>query len=335
LKICTSLLLSLLFFSLPCFSQVKIILDTDFGADADDLGALVMLHGFIKNKECELLGIMVWSTEASVIPAIDAVNRYYGHPDIPLGIRAGNPYTSDWNHNRVIAKSLENGLRNKDVPGVTALYRQILSRQPDKSIVLVTVGPLMNIKRLLESGPDAHSSLRGRELFHQKVKEMVVMGGQYPQGRKEWNFWGNMPGVSKYVFEHIQLPVVFIGYEIGEGIITGDVFNTIDPTSPLYLGYRHFSEHAPWMKEKYRGNILDNATFDQTAVLFAVRRGLGIWWEKVEGGENSIDEEGNNRWLTGLKTNHSYLRLLESPEKLAEIIESLMLFDQKYTKQPE
>lgn len=72
------------------FSQVRIIFDTDHGGDADDLGALVMLHNLHNMGECELIGIMAWTTEQYVIPAMDAVNRYYGNPDIPMGVRSHN-----------------------------------------------------------------------------------------------------------------------------------------------------------------------------------------------------------------------------------------------------
>ena len=37
--------------SLTLHSQVNIIFDTDFGGDADDLGALTMLHNFIEQGE--------------------------------------------------------------------------------------------------------------------------------------------------------------------------------------------------------------------------------------------------------------------------------------------
>lgn len=317
------------FLSGPASAQVKIIFDTDFGADADDLGALAMLHGFVESREADLLAIMVWSTEASVIPAIDAVNRYYGHPDIPMGIRAGDSFSSDWNYNKAIADRLPKQLKNEDVPEATALYRKVLQESEDGSIVLVTVGPLLNIKRLIESGPDSISPLTGKELLHRKLKEMVVMGGQYPEGNsQEWNFWGDMPGVTRFVFEHIDLPVVFLGFEVGEAIKTGARFNDIDQVSPLYIGFKHFSEHAPWVKENYRGKILANSTFDQTAVLYAVRGGLGNWWIKIEG-HNRIDEEGNNRWIEGKKTNQSYLQLTEKPETMARLIESLMLYQEK------
>lgn len=43
-------------------TRVKIIFDTDFGGDADDLGALAMLHNLHNQGKCELLGIASWST---------------------------------------------------------------------------------------------------------------------------------------------------------------------------------------------------------------------------------------------------------------------------------
>jgi hypothetical protein len=320
-------LAALLFAPASAAAKVKIIFDTDFGGDADDLGALAMLHGFVERKEADLLAIMVWSTEASAVPAIDAVNRYYGHPNIPIGARSGPLHTAEWNYSKAISDKLPNRLNAATVPEATALYRKILAENRDRSIVLVTVGPLLNIKRLIESGPDAYSPLSGKELLNRKVKQVVVMGGQYPQGKKEWNFWGDMPGVTRFVFDNVDRPVVFLGYEIGDVIRTGAPFNDIDPGSPLYLGFLHFSEHASWMKERFRGRILDNATFDQTAVLYAVRGGLGRYWTKGPPGRNEIDEEGNNRWIPGRRSNQTYMVLRQPPETMARLIESLMLWD--------
>lgn len=312
-------------------AQEKIIFDTDFGGDADDLGALAMLHGMIDSDECDLLGIMLWTNEKYAVPAVDAVNRFYGHPDIPIGVRAGGTHINEDAHTKILADSLSYNLTYSDVPSTTKLYRKILAENEDTSIVLVTVGPLLNIKLLLESGPCEYSSLTGKELLHQKVKEMVVMGGQYPSGEWEWNFNGDMPGVTKYVFDRIHLPVVFSGYEVGLKIKTGKVFNNIPKDHPLYLGYHHFSKHAPWMKDNYKGKILDNASYDQTTVLYAVKGGLGKWWIKMDNGYNEVCNEGENKWIESKreKTRHSYLKLIEEPEKMAEIIESLMMYGLK------
>ncbi|MCF8362587.1 MAG: nucleoside hydrolase [Prolixibacteraceae bacterium] len=326
-----AILLPLLLVLLNSAAQEKIIFDTDFGGDADDLGALAMLHGFVDSGECDLLAVMLWTNEKYAVPAVDAVNRYYGHPDIPIGVRAGGTHINKNAHTKVLADNFHYEQTYSDVPSTTKLYRKILAESDDSSIVLVTVGPLLNIQLLLKSEPCEYSSLTGKELLHQKVKEMVVMGGQYPKGDWEWNFNGDMPGVTKYVFDHIELPVVFSGYELGLKIKTGSVFNQIPNDHPLYVGYHHFSKHAPWMKENYDGKILDNASYDQTAVLYAVKGGVGEWWTKVEEGCNKIGEEGDNKWVhVGCENKrHAYLKLKEEPEKIAETIEALMMYDLK------
>ncbi|TVR51655.1 MAG: hypothetical protein EA425_06640 [Puniceicoccaceae bacterium] len=306
-------------------AQVKIILDTDFGGDADDLGALVMLHNLKNRGECELLAIMSWQTERSVIPAMDAVNRFYGNPDIPMAIRHRNYHSAAWNYSKPLADALPHRRTNDDVPLAVDLYRKILSRQVDQSVTIVTVGPLKNIKDLLQSDPDVHSELPGRALIERKVKQFVIMGGHFPRGQNEWNFNGGMPGVTRYVLEHLNVPIVFSGFEVGVRIKTGAAFNRLDPGHPLHIGFSHFSKHAPWMKRYYRGRILDNASYDQTAVLYAVRGGVGKYWDRVEGGRCVAEENGDNHWVEGEVTNHSYLVLRESPAAMAALITAIML----------
>jgi len=303
---------------------VKIIFDTDIGGDADDLGALAMLNNFADRGECELLAVMSWANDQYAVSAIDAVNRYYKHPDIPIGARKDNIYHLERLYNKPIADHFEHKLTYKDVPDTTTLYRQILSKQKDKDVVLVTVGPLLNIKRLIESGPDSISDMNGRELISRKIKEVVVMGGHFPGGKGEWNFSGNMPGVTRFVLENLDSPVVFSGFEVGAAIRTGEVFNDIEKNTPLHVGFLHFCQNAPWM-QPYQGRVIDNSTFDQTAVLYAVRGGAGEYWDKIEGGYCKVQDNGDNQWVEGKITNQSYLKLKAEPETMAHLIESIML----------
>ena len=317
----------MIFLPVGSLAQTKIIFDTDFGGDADDLGALVMLHHFIDRGECDLLGIMCWSAEQYAVSAIDAVNRFYGHPDIPVGARRDGVFFTDWNYSKPISDRFPHKLDHDNVPDALALYREILAGSPDSSVVIVTVGPLKNIENLLRSGRDSISGLTGRELIKRKVKEFVIMGGQYPEGDNEWNFDGGMPGVTQYVISELVTPVTFEGYERGEAIKTGEVFNDIDHNTPLYVGFMHFSKHAPWVKDRFRGKILDNSTFDQAAVLYAVRGGVGTYWYRVTDGRCIPDATGGNKWISDTGSNHSYLVLKIDPEKLAKQIEKFMLGD--------
>lgn len=319
-------LIVFLLFVTNAFPKVKVIFDTDFGGDVDDLGALVMLNNFMAKGECDLLAVMCWQTEEYAVSAIDAVNCYYKHPNIPIGLRKGAAHFDGWQYSKPIADKFFHKRSNKDAVDAIKLYRQLLAKSKDKSVVIITVGPLLNIQELINSEADTFSKLSGKELIKKKVKEFVIMGGQFPEGKKEWNFDGQMPGVTQFIIHNINVPITFSGAEVGAAIKTGAVFNSIDPNSPLYIGSMHFSQNAPWVKANFKGKILDNSTFDQTAVLYAVRNGLGVYWDKVKGGYCKPEKEnGANTWVKGADSNHSYLKLKMQPKEMALLIESIML----------
>lgn len=316
--------------------QPKIILDTDFGYDADDLGALAMLHYFVDNKECELLGIACWSNEKYGVSAIDAVNKFYEHGDIPIGVRKKDgTWNCDWSYGKPIANSLPYSRTYENVPHTNILYRQLLANQPHKSVTIVTVGGLDNIKNLLETNPDTISPLNGTELVHKKVKEFSVMGGAFPKQKGsegEVNFKGGGKGVTKFVLEQTKgIPFVFAGYEIGDVVRSGTAINSLPGKHPLYLGFYKFSKDAPWVKERFQGKISDNASFDQIAVYYAVR-GTGDEYFKLMGdGYCKVDSVGKNHWVTEPSAyDHHYLRLLTKPDFMSHKIESLMLGVEQY-----
>jgi inosine-uridine nucleoside N-ribohydrolase len=308
-------------------AQVKIIFDTDFGGDADDLGALAMLNHFQNKGEADLLAVMCWNTEKYAVSAIDAVNTYYGNPDIPIGLRQGSSHEAEWNHSKIITENLDYDATQENVAEATILYRKILSEADDHSLIIITVGPLMNIKKLISSQADEISLMDGKQLINAKVKEFVIMGGQFPNGKDEWNFNGNMPGVTKFVLDHIKVPITFSGFELGESLKTGEIFNNLPQNSPIYLGFLHFSKHAPWIKENYKDKILDNSTFDQTAVLYAVRNGVGQYWYKVKDGLCVADSTGGNKWIPMHSSKHSYLVLDKPVEEMELELEAFMLGD--------
>ena len=318
------LLLVLVTLCQPTSAQVKIIFDTDFGGDADDLGALAMLHEFAQRGECEILAVMCWNTEKYAVSGIDAVNTWYGRPDIPIGTRRGEVQQTPWNHGKPLAEAFPHQRSIDKVPETTQLYRQILSEAEDSSIVIVTVGPLYNIQALLDSEADTYSELNGNDLVEKKVKEFVIMGGQFPEGEREWNFDGNMKGVTKYVVENIPVPITFLGYEVGLNIKTGEVFNELPEDHPLYVGFYHFSKYCPWLNDQFEGRIYDNSTYDQTAVLYAVRSGIGNYWHRVEG-RCLPDDTGGNSWKSVVNPRHSYLVLDWEKEEFEEEVERFML----------
>lgn len=59
-------------------------------------------------------------------------------------------------------------------------------------MVVVAVGPLFNIRDLLKSQTDSYFNLNGMVLVRQKVKEIAIMGRNFPNSQYERNFNGNM-----------------------------------------------------------------------------------------------------------------------------------------------
>ncbi|MEM7327463.1 MAG: nucleoside hydrolase [Pseudomonadota bacterium] len=309
----------------------QIVFDTDFGGDADDLGAIAMLHHYADLGIIDLKAITLWSNEKYVLPALSAVNTYYGRPDLAVGVREVPVWRTDWNHTKVIADQFPHNPRaHETTDGAVAVLRQTLAVAEPNSITIVTVGPLANIRNLLDSPPDQYSTLTGAALFEEKVDQVVIMGGQFPDGRTEhgveWNFDGNMPGVTKAVLESIPRPIVFSGYEIGNALKVGQEFNAHPSDTPLYVGYKYFSEHAPWINQDYAGEILDNSSFDQTAVMFAAIGGVDEYWRLSARGTLSADEAGNGIWTDTPSGQHRYLILRDNIEATERYLAEMMMY---------
>ncbi|MEO1019134.1 MAG: nucleoside hydrolase [Pseudomonadota bacterium] len=307
----------------------QIILDTDFGGDADDLAALIMLHHYLDTDKIELLGVVSWSSEKYAIPAIAAVNQFYGRPGVKLGLRPSQTWESEWTYSKAIADQFPYDPAIVDgVEPAVRLYRQLLADAEPGSVTLVTIGPLTNIRDLIRSQPDEISQATGSELIAEKVDRMVIMGGQFPSGETvhgpEWNFSGSAKGVTREVLEAIERPIVFSGYEVGAALNFGSALNRHPKDTPLYVGYLHHSAHAPWLAEWYKGEILDTATFDQTAVMFAATGGLGIHWELSEAGTLSVDDNGIGTWTEDEAGTHHYLILSGDAEETVAQIASAM-----------
>jgi inosine-uridine nucleoside N-ribohydrolase len=297
-------------------TPVSIILDTDFGNDCDDTGALAILHQMVYAGEAELLGTIYPMNDSLGAAAIDAVNTWYGKPEIPVGTYKGD-YVYKGKHNDFYNTRLVDGFAHNlksgiDAPDGVSLYRKILSAQPDQSVTIVVVGPQRVLADLLLSKPDAYSSLDGKALISKKVKALVSMGAEYPSGF-EWNI-RIAPDAAKLIAEQWPTPVYYSGFEIGKPIMTGERLITETPrTNPVRVAYET-NPMVDTMKNRH--------SWDQTAVLYAVR-GDSSYWTTTEG-SITIEEDGHNTWHPE-KKNRFYLTAIKTPMEMKKIIEDMMV----------
>jgi inosine-uridine nucleoside N-ribohydrolase len=130
-------------------TPVRVIFDTDLGADVDDAGAVAVLHALADRGEADILAMGLSVTHRWSAPCLDAMNTYYGRPDIPIGVVKGKGVDDGCKYAESIAKEFPHDLKSPDeAADVVSLYRQVLAKQPDNSVVLVTVGFLTNVANL-------------------------------------------------------------------------------------------------------------------------------------------------------------------------------------------
>ena len=302
-------------------APVKVIFDTDIGSDVDDAGAIAVLHTLADRGEAEIVAMGVSVKGPFSAPCVDALNTYYGRPDIPIGALKGPGIDDGSKYAKGVAAEFPHDLKSvDDAPDVVAVYREALAKQPDGSVVLVTVGFLTNVANLLDSRPDARSPLTGTELVRRKVRAWVCMGGGFPAGR-EYNVQRDAAAARKAIGTWPS-PIVFSGFEIGGPIQTGPGLKATPRGNPVRRAYELFN------------NLENRSSWDQTAVLHAVRGldgGADSPWDVHARGSVEVLPDGSNRWHDTPDRGHSYLIRKLTPAREAEVIEGLMTRPPKHT----
>jgi len=301
----------------PC----KLILDTDLDTDCDDAGTLALLHGLMRRREVELLGVVCSVPAPACAACVHAANAWYGRADIPVGLVS----VPDWETSPAHAE-----YRAGRDAAVAHIYNEPVGRgweaehgpvrpedgEPDGSVTLCAIGMLTALAQLLESGPDEHSPLPGRELVARKARKLVTMAiGSFPRGRDTYNWVMDRPA-TQAVLERWPTPVVVS--EWGETVLTGSRFIAAAPPGhPLRRAYQI------WLQQD-TGN---RSSWDQLATLYAVRGAKGLFTERWGYRCRFDAATGEHEWIpaeTG-EVQHCHLTPAAGDEALAEVVEGLMV----------
>ncbi len=299
---------------------VAVIYDSDIGPDCDDVSALCVLHALEQRGEAEILATICCTSSEWGAPCLDAINTFFGRPEIPVGTLKDPGFIPHSAFNQLLAERYPHRLRSgKDAPDATSVYRRILAARPERGVVIAAVGPLRNLRKLLDSGPDEHSPLGGRELVARKVRLLSCMGGWYPKvpdgWGPEWNFAQDEESTT-YVLREWPTPITFSGAEIGSGIMTGRRVAVEGPEyHPLTLAFAVSPDV---------GFGADRASWDDTSVLVAVRD-VGDVFESSPEGTALPGAKGANTFAEGPGRHHRYLKLARPVPEVEEVLEGLMV----------
>lgn len=301
---------------------VKVIFDTDMGPDFDDVGAITVLHALTAQGECEILACCASDRHPAIAPTIEAFNRYFHHPEIPVGtaVEDAPDFTcpNHWNDS-IVKRFLPKAKTHANYPSAVEVYRKVLAVQPNRSVTVISVGFMSNLAALLKSGPDGYSPLNGIELVQKKVKKWVTMAGRFPEG-SEFNV-NKHPDASVYTFRNWPTPILFSGFEIGYPIYTGHkVAKLGSANSPVAWAYRY-------NLASYDKKPLENRnSWDHTAVLCAVRD-PGKYFYLEGPGKFIVHTDGKNEWDPDTDAGHYFLVHKYPYQHIADILDELMLYE--------
>ena len=263
----------------------RIIFDTDITGDVDDVLALAMCHTLTDRGACELLGITISKQNSLTASFVDAENTFYGRPDLPVGVTRDATAQKRESKYLKLAESPDypHDLRsNEDAPDAVALICDILSKQPDHSVSIISVGIASNMANLLKSPG-------GIALIKQKVKLLSIMAGafafcnntNYHLEANVINGIGFMQTVADQWPE--EVPIVWSGYEIGEALPF--------PRIAIKRDLDYTSHHI--VKEAYllhSGPEHDRPCWDESSVLFAVFPERGFFGLSQPGRVKVLDD---------------------------------------------
>lgn len=200
------------------------ILGTDWWTDCDDAVALRLLARAVKRGEIRLLGVGINACMEQSVASLKGFLKAEGVEGVPVGIDLeANDFGGRLTYQMRLAAELAPDLTNADAEDPVRLYRRLLA-EATEPVEILEIGFLQIVAAVLKSGADDISPKSGRELFQEKVKKMWVMAGKWDaDGEKENNFCRNERSrVAAQIFcELCPVPVTFLGFEVGYGVISG------------------------------------------------------------------------------------------------------------------
>ncbi|CAK7265132.1 hypothetical protein SEPCBS57363_001423 [Sporothrix epigloea] len=274
-----------------------LIIDSDFGSFDDDPLALGLANIFQLWGEAEILAIVISTDYELAAPAVDAIDTFYGNPDIPIAINkplsnatqtaeyatAYGDYITGLTYD--FPEDVRSGY-NTTTP--LALYRKYLSEAADKSVTIVLIGNTINLYALMESPADSYSPLNGTELIRAKVAELAV---QAAANGKSYNLYSDKPLDAEFVVDAwpADVPLTYIGSNIGGNVrfgarLTTELNLTVNPVAYTF-------NHSVGYNLSYK-------SWDATAMYYAVRGLDDVYALNFTSGHDVADANATTHWVT-------------------------------------
>jgi hypothetical protein len=224
------------------------ILGSDWWTDCDDAVAIRILARAHRRGEINLLGVVLNACMEDSVASLDGFLSSEG-VSVPIGLdSSATDFGGKPRYQKNLTKYAARYKTNDDAENAVRLYRRLLASAEEK-VEIIEIGYLQAVADLLESKPDDISPLCGRELFESKVEKVWVMAGKWDdEPGRENNFIRNARSADG-AYRFIQLcpvPITFLGYEIGDDVISGSKLPDGDVLRNLMIDHGSINGRSSW-----------------------------------------------------------------------------------------
>lgn len=298
----------------------KILLGTDWWTDCDDCVALRLLTRFARKGEIELVGVAINSCMQQSVSSLDAFLHFDGLNNVPIGIdrNATDETNTRLTYQFRMSQKAVKYKYNDDAEDGVRMYRRLLS-QSDEKITIVEIGFHNIMGAVLESCGDDISDKTGIELFAEKVEKVYVMGGAYnttPGHEYNFYYYERTRKGAHILCEKCPVPIVFLGWEVGESVKTGGEF--LSDGDILKDAMADFWKH-------YKSDLQARSSWDPMTVMLAIIGDAEKAGYKLVYGKNHVDPEtGDNTFTEDCNGSHAYVVKLHPDSFYSNMINEII-----------
>ncbi|MBR2909415.1 MAG: bacterial Ig-like domain-containing protein [Clostridia bacterium] len=278
-----------------------VIFDTDFWTDVDDAVAIRVLLWAEQHGMCDIVGLIVDAVNSKSAMALSRFLDYEGRGDLPFALeKDATTYSGTPSYFDTVINSWSTGMYSSNDECIDEnngeYYVELLKSVPEGekcNIICVGYGSaLAGLMNRAEADEDI------MKLVKTKVDKIYMMAGKYPSG-SENNFTrapkSRQAGYDICAKTPSEIPIIFLGYEAGESVISGGTVDDVLGSSDLLA--KMLSAHGS-------GN--GRSSWDPMTTLLAIYDNPTAAGYDLVQGTNSVNASTGANTFTKNSTGHHY-----------------------------
>lgn len=289
----------------------RVIFDSDYGPDVDDLVAHCLLNAFVQDGTAQVIANLCCISNAQAAASMSSCDTWHGNLNVPIGYNQttslfplgylnDGPWALDIYANSVTFPRQESA---SSVGEAVAVARAALAASPDNSVRWIIVGMMSNLHHVLLSPADPIDPRTGLQLVAAKVESVWQMGGRESGGEFNLRF---DKAASNYCADNCPVPIYWNQASVGGSIFTGKWTGSEHDGHILKYGMIEY-ENVPGSDGGGR------QSWDPMTVFAALREDEGGF--SFASGTMTVElSDGSNTWTPGAGPHYNVTKTLNDSD---------------------